>query len=106
MQLNAASTTCRLAILYFHKARPCRFISPFYASLDRKYPKVVFLKVDIEDAEAQDVTTAWKIRRAPYFFFLKNGKQVDKVVGIDADELETKVKLHSRKQASKLARRR
>ncbi|KAE7996278.1 hypothetical protein FH972_001012 [Carpinus fangiana] len=99
MQLNAASTTCRLAILYFHKARPCRFISPFYASLARKYRKVVFLKVDIEEAEAQDVTTAWKIRRAPYFFFLKNGKLVDKVVGIDEDELERKVKLHSRKQA-------
>jgi hypothetical protein len=47
--------------------------------------------------------TSRKIRRAPYFFFLKNGKQMDKVVGIDADELETKVKLHSRKQASKLA---
>jgi hypothetical protein len=25
-QLNAVSTTCRLAILYFYKARPCRFI--------------------------------------------------------------------------------
>lgn len=101
-QLNAASTTCRLAILYFYKARPCRFISPFYESLARKYPKVVFLKVDIEEAEAEDVTKEWKIRRAPYFFFLKNGKQVDKVVGIDADELERKVKLHSRKQGKRV----
>jgi suppressor of tumorigenicity protein 13 len=95
--LDAASMRSRLAIVFFSKTRPCRFISPFYTSLAGKYPKVVFLKVDI--AEATDVAAWWNIRKAPYFFFVKEGKVVDKVVGIDAIELKGKVAHHSRKQS-------
>jgi len=82
--LDAASKTSRLAILYFYKTHRCRFTSPLYTSLAGKYPKVVFLKVDI--AEATDVAARWNIRSAPYFFFLKNGEVVDKVVGVGGNE--------------------
>ncbi|XP_062162922.1 uncharacterized protein LOC133869847 [Alnus glutinosa] len=95
--LDAASMRSRLAIVFFSKTRPCRFISPLYTSLAGKYPKVVFLKVDID--EATDVAAWWNIRKAPYFFFVKEGKVVDKVVGIDAIELKEKVARHSRKQS-------
>uniref|UniRef100_A0A5B7BUX4 TPR repeat-containing thioredoxin TDX n=1 Tax=Davidia involucrata TaxID=16924 RepID=A0A5B7BUX4_DAVIN len=90
-KLNAASRTSRLAILYFTASwcGPCRFISPLYTSLAGKYPKVVFLKVDID--EARDVAARWNISSVPTFFFIKNCKEVDKVIGADKSSLERKI---------------
>lgn len=90
-KLNAASRTSRLAILYFTATwcGPCRIISPLYATLAGKYPKVVFLKVDID--EARDVAARWNISSVPTFFFIRNGKELDKVVGADKNALERKI---------------
>nr|AFK36486.1 unknown [Lotus japonicus] len=94
-KLGAASKTSRLAILYFTATRcgPCRFISPIYTSLAEKYPKVVFLKVDID--EARDVAARWNISSVPSFFFVKNGKEVDSAVGADKSTLERKIIQHA-----------
>lgn len=90
-KLNAATRTSRLVILYFTATwcGPCRFISPLYTSLAAKYAKVVFLKVDID--EGRDVAARWNISSVPTFFFIRNGKEVDKVVGADKNTLETKI---------------
>ncbi|EXB25601.1 TPR repeat-containing thioredoxin TDX [Morus notabilis] len=90
-KLNAASRTSRLAILYFTATwcGPCRIIYPLYATLAGKYPKVVFLKVDID--EARDVAACWNISSVPTFFFIRNGKELDKVVGADKNALERKI---------------
>ncbi|GLU18365.1 hypothetical protein SLE2022_346710 [Rubroshorea leprosula] len=90
-KLNAATKTSRLAILYFTAAwcGPCRFISPLYTSLAAKYPKIVFLKVDID--EARDLAKRWNISSVPTIFFIRNGKEVDKVVGADKGALERKI---------------
>ncbi|XP_048129330.1 TPR repeat-containing thioredoxin TDX isoform X2 [Rhodamnia argentea] len=93
-KLNAASRTSRLAILYFTATwcGPCRFISPLFTSLAAKYPKVVFLKVDID--EARDVAASWNISSVPAFFFVRDGKEVDKLVGADKGALERKIAQH------------
>jgi thioredoxin 1 len=39
----------------------------------------------------QDFSSSWDIRATPTFFFLKNGQQVDKLVGANKPELEKKV---------------
>ncbi|XP_055827284.1 TPR repeat-containing thioredoxin TDX [Solanum dulcamara] len=90
-KLNAASKASRLAVLYFTATwcGPCRFISPFYTSLPGKYPKVAFLKADID--EARDVASRWNVSSVPAFFFIKDGKEVDKVVGADKNSLEKKI---------------
>ncbi|PON60713.1 DnaJ-like [Trema orientale] len=90
-KLNAASKTSRLTILYFTATwcGPCRIISPLYVNLAGKYPKVVFLKVDID--EARDVAARWNISSVPTFFFIRNGKEIDKVVGADKNALESKI---------------
>lgn len=90
-KLKAASRTLRLAILYFTATwcGPCRVISPIFTSLAEKYPKAVFLKVDID--EARDVASSWNISSVPTFFFLRDGKEVDRVVGADKNALERKV---------------
>lgn len=39
----------------------------------------------------QDVTSEWDIRAMPTFLFIKDGKQVDKIVGANKEELDKKV---------------
>lgn len=94
-KVNAAKKTSRLLILYFTATwcGPCRMISPIYTSSASKYPKVVFLKVDID--EARDVAALWNISSVPTFFFIKKGKEVDKVVGADKNALERKIAQHA-----------
>ena len=40
---------------------------------------------------SQEFSSSWDIRATPTFFFLKNGQQVDKLVGANKPELEKKV---------------
>lgn len=94
-KLSAASKTSRLSVLYFTATwcGPCRYISPLYTSLAEKYQRVVFLKVDID--EAVDVAARWNVSSVPTFFFVKNGKEVDSVVGADINTLERKIAQHA-----------
>uniref|UniRef100_A0A7C9CHY0 Thioredoxin domain-containing protein n=2 Tax=Opuntia streptacantha TaxID=393608 RepID=A0A7C9CHY0_OPUST len=87
-KLNAAAKLGRLAVLYFTATwcGPCRVISPVYVSLAEKYPNAVFLKIDID--EARDVASQRNISSVPTFFFIKDGKEIDKVVGADRSSLE------------------
>ncbi|KAI9101562.1 hypothetical protein K1719_023806 [Acacia pycnantha] len=93
--LSAASKISRLAVLYFTATwcGPCRFIGPHFTSLAEKYPKVVFLKVDID--EATDAAARWNISSVPTFFFIKNSKEVDSLLGADKNALERKVAQHA-----------
>ncbi|KAJ0987215.1 hypothetical protein J5N97_005571 [Dioscorea zingiberensis] len=96
--LKAAANLSRLVILYFTATwcGPCRFMAPVYTSLAEKNHKVVFLKVDID--ELGDVARHWNVSSVPTFFFVKNGKEVDKVIGADKNGLETKISQHMGKQ--------
>jgi suppressor of tumorigenicity protein 13 len=61
--------------------------------LAEKYQRVVFLKVDID--EAVDVAARWNVSSVPTFFFVKNGKEIDSVVGADKNTLERKIAQHA-----------
>lgn len=63
-------------------------------NLAGKHPNVVFLKVDID--EAKDVAARWNISSVPTFYFIKDGKELDKVVGADKSALEMKIGQYSR----------
>jgi len=68
---------------------PCRVISPVYAEMSQTYPQLMFLTIDVD--ELMEFSSSWDIRATPTFFFLKNGQQVDKLVGANKPELEKKV---------------
>ncbi|KAK4791244.1 hypothetical protein SAY86_031657 [Trapa natans] len=65
---------------------PCRFIAPFLAELARRFPSVLFLKVDVD--ELKTVAQEWEVEAMPTFMFVKDGKIVDKLVGSRRAELE------------------
>ncbi|ONK61313.1 uncharacterized protein A4U43_C08F28420 [Asparagus officinalis] len=98
-KLKAATKLSRLAILYFTATwcGPCRIMGPIFKSLAEKHRNVVFLKADID--EASEVAQRWNVSSVPTFFFLRNGKEVDKVVGADKSGLERKVAMHAAKKS-------
>ncbi|XAR55720.1 Monodehydroascorbate reductase (NADH) [Bertholletia excelsa] len=68
---------------------PCRMIAPFYSELSEKYPSLIFLTIDVD--ELTEFSTSWDIKATPTFFFLKDGQQVDKLVGANKPELQKKI---------------
>lgn len=94
-KLKSASKLWRLSILYFTAkwCGPCRMMGPVFTKLAVKYPKVVFLKIDID--QFGSIAQAWRVDSVPTFFFVKQGKEVDKVVGGDKIGLERKIKLYT-----------
>uniref|UniRef100_A0A9J7WZ19 Thioredoxin b n=1 Tax=Cyprinus carpio carpio TaxID=630221 RepID=A0A9J7WZ19_CYPCA len=53
---------------------------------------VVFLKVDVDDA--QDVASFCDIKCMPTFHFYKDGKKIDEFSGSNQSKLEEKINLH------------
>ncbi|XP_051130645.1 thioredoxin H9 isoform X3 [Andrographis paniculata] len=68
---------------------PCRMIAPFYVELSEKHPSMMFLAVDVD--ELTGFSTSWDIKATPTFFFLKDGQQLDKLVGANKPELQKKL---------------
>jgi thiol-disulfide isomerase/thioredoxin len=60
--------------------------STFYTSKTRCSIDLTVLIIHL-----QDFSSSWDIRATPTFFFLKNGQEVDKLVGANKPELEKKV---------------
>ncbi|KAL2504047.1 Thioredoxin H1 [Abeliophyllum distichum] len=72
---------------------PCRFISPILAEIAKKTPHVIFLKVDVD--ELKEVAQEFNVEAMPTFVFLKEGKEVDRVVGAKKDDLHATITKHA-----------
>lgn len=71
---------------------PCKRIAPFFEELSSKYPRAVFLKVDVD--ECQDTAAAHGVTAMPTFIFFRNKTRIDRIQGADTAALEAKVKQH------------
>ncbi|KAG9455675.1 hypothetical protein H6P81_000183 [Aristolochia fimbriata] len=71
---------------------PCRFIAPILADFAKKLQDVIFLKVDVD--ELKEVAAEWKVEAMPTFLFLKEGKEIDRLVGARKEELQAKIATH------------
>lgn len=65
---------------------PCQTIAPYFKELSDEYTDVVFLKVDVDDA--QDVATLCDIKCMPTFQFYKNKKMVEDFSGSNQSKLK------------------
>ncbi|CAL9760066.1 unnamed protein product [Musa acuminata subsp. burmannicoides] len=70
---------------------PCRMVAPVYSELSEKYPSLIFLTIDVDNL--MDFCWSWDISATPTFFFLKDGQQLDKLIGANGPELEHKIRL-------------
>ncbi|KAL3639998.1 hypothetical protein CASFOL_014966 [Castilleja foliolosa] len=96
VKLRATEKASGLAVLYFTATwcGPCRYIGQVISDFAEKYPKVVFLKVDID--EAPFVAAEYKPTLLPSFFFVRNGREIDNYLGVDMDLLEAKLAQNER----------
>lgn len=71
---------------------PCRMVAPTVEELANEYgEEVVIAKVDVDNN--QEVAAEFGIRNIPTLLFFKDGKVVDKVVGVaPKSQLEQKLK--------------
>ncbi|KAL7146664.1 hypothetical protein ABFS83_06G056600 [Erythranthe nasuta] len=67
---------------------PCRQITTAYSELADKYPAMLFLTVDVDDLA--EFSNSWDIKATPTFYFLREGRQLDKLVGANKVELHKK----------------
>ncbi|XP_019179208.1 PREDICTED: thioredoxin H4-1-like [Ipomoea nil] len=68
---------------------PCRQAAPAYRDLAEKHTIVMFITVDVD--KLVEFTSSWDIKATQTFFFLKKGRQVDKLVAGSKQELEKKI---------------
>ncbi|KAH7434767.1 hypothetical protein KP509_06G033700 [Ceratopteris richardii] len=66
----------------------------FFHDLCVKYHHNLFLHIDVD--EMKDIVYDMDIQGLPTFVIMKDGKELDRVLGASKDELERKVCLHSR----------
>ncbi|XP_031095689.1 thioredoxin H-type [Ipomoea triloba] len=93
-QLQKGNNCNKLMVIDFTASwcGPCRIIAPFLAELAKKLPNVIFVKVDVD--ELKTIANDWAIEAMPTFMFLREGKILDKVVGVRKDELQNTIAKH------------
>ncbi|EOA26323.1 hypothetical protein CARUB_v10025342mg [Capsella rubella] len=67
---------------------PSKEIEPIYHELASTYTSMIFVTIDVE--ELAEFRNEWNVEATPTVVFLKDGRQMDKLVGGDAAELQKK----------------
>ncbi len=58
---------------------PCKMMHPVFDSLSKKYPKVRFARVNVD--QNQNIAMRFAVQSIPMFIMFKSGQIVDKMVG-------------------------
>jgi thioredoxin 1 len=70
---------------------PCKMMSPVFEELSKEMIDVKFAKVDTD--EAPHIAAQFGIQGIPTLLFVKNGKEVDRIVGFSPKAvLKSKIK--------------
>lgn len=68
---------------------PCKMIQPVFDQLAKKYKDdALFVSIDIDHPEFEQLAQLYKISGVPAFHVFKNGKQVSEFVGANKAKLE------------------
>ncbi|KAF6996413.1 hypothetical protein CFC21_012757 [Triticum aestivum] len=73
---------------------PCRIAAPTYAELSLKHSDLVFVSVDVD--ELPELVTEFEVRATPTFIFLRDKKEIDKMVGGNQADLQQKFEPYCR----------
>ncbi|KAA0056899.1 hypothetical protein IC582_029471 [Cucumis melo] len=68
---------------------PSVAMNPFFEELALTYPDVLFLTVDVD--EVKEVAAKLEIKAMPTFLMMKNGTQIDKLVGANPEEIRKRI---------------
>ncbi|KAL7212035.1 hypothetical protein ACSBR2_014821 [Camellia fascicularis] len=68
---------------------PSVAMNPFIEELASTYQDILFLTVDVDDVK--EVATKYEVKAMPTFLLMKDGAQVDKIVGANPDEIKKRI---------------
>lgn len=71
---------------------PCQRIAPLFEQFPNKYPRAIFLKVDVD--KCQDTAASQGVSAMPTFIFYRNKAKIDRLQGANVEVLETKIQQH------------
>jgi thioredoxin 1 len=91
-ELISKENTVAMVDFWAEWCGPCRMIGPSVEELSKEYEgKAIIGKLNVDDNP--NVASSFGIRSIPTILFFKDGKQVDKQVGVvPKSELERKLK--------------
>uniref|UniRef100_A0A0K0FJ27 Thioredoxin n=1 Tax=Strongyloides venezuelensis TaxID=75913 RepID=A0A0K0FJ27_STRVS len=83
-----------LIVIDFYAAwcGPCKLVAPHFQKFSQKYTDVVFIKVDIDDAD--ELAELYEIKVMPTFYFIKNGVTITSLEGNCVDEIKATIENH------------
>ena len=58
---------------------PCKMMHPVFESLSKKYPKIKFVRVNVDNN--QNIAMRFGVQSIPTFIMFKSGKILDKMLG-------------------------
>ena len=76
-------------VLIFHAnwCGPCRVLDGIVSKLDiTKVNDFIFGEINVDDDFAEEITKTYSIRNIPVTVILKNGKEIERIVGIFKSE--------------------
>eukprot|EP00095_Tigriopus_kingsejongensis_P009072 maker-scaffold742_size103727-snap-gene-0.15 protein:Tk09072 transcript:maker-scaffold742_size103727-snap-gene-0.15-mRNA-1 annotation:"Thioredoxin-2" len=91
-QLAAAGDKLVVIDFYATWCGPCKMIAPQIEEMAGSMAEVVFLKVDVDEAE--DVAAEYNVTAMPTFILIKNSEKVDDLMGANSDKLKELVNKH------------
>lgn len=63
---------------------PCQMLTPVLSELDKKYNNLEIYKINVD--ESQTASMIYGINAVPTMLFFKNGKEVERKVGLETIE--------------------
>ncbi len=58
---------------------PCKMMHPIFESISKKYPKIKFVRVNVD--QNQNIAMKFAVQSIPMFIMFKSGHIVDKMIG-------------------------
>ncbi|CDY27215.1 BnaA09g35870D [Brassica napus] len=89
-KVTEAKTNGKILVVNFNASWcvPCKKLEPIFRELASRYPSMIFVTIDVE--ELAEFSNEWNVEATPTVVFLKDGRQMDKLVGAETSELQKK----------------
>uniref|UniRef100_A0A0K0E755 Thioredoxin n=1 Tax=Strongyloides stercoralis TaxID=6248 RepID=A0A0K0E755_STRER len=89
---NTSSGSLIVIDFYASWCGPCKLIAPHFAKMAQQYTDVVFIKIDVDEAE--DLAELYDIKVMPTFYFIKNNATLAVLEGNCVDDIKKNIETH------------
>lgn len=92
---TAIKNTQHLVVVDFYApwCGPCKALGPTLANVAEQFKNVTVLKANVD--VLQDIAAEYNVTKLPTVVFLRFGREVDRVIGLDRDAITKRVVTHA-----------